>query len=80
MVETFLLRQPSVIEARVYGVRSPISGYFIAADIVVEPDADTDAARRRVLAACREGLADYQVPRMLKVVDAIEVRASGKKG
>ena len=36
--------------------------------------------RSRILAACREGLAGYQVPRVFKIVDAIAVPASGKKG
>lgn len=80
MVEQFLLRQPGVAEARVFGVPSPIAGSLVAAEIVVDRGEDPDAVRKAVLAACREGLATYQAPRILKVVDAIAVRQSGKKG
>jgi acyl-CoA synthetase (AMP-forming)/AMP-acid ligase II len=79
-VETFLLAQPGVVEARVYGVPNPVSGALVAADVVLGAGVDPAEARPRILAACREGLAGYQVPRVFKIVDAIETRASGKKG
>ena len=80
MVEQFLLSQPGVVEAHVYGVANPISGQLVAADVVLEAGLDAAATRSAILAACRESLAQYQVPRAFKVVDAIAVRASGKKG
>lgn len=79
-VETFLLKQPGVIEARVYGAPNPISGFLVAADVVLAEGVDPQAARKEILAACREGLPGYQTPRVFKIVDAIEVRESGKKG
>jgi acyl-coenzyme A synthetase/AMP-(fatty) acid ligase len=79
-VEKFLLDLPGVAEARVYGSPNPISGFLVGADVVLEPGADPAEARPRILAACREGLAGYQVPRVFKIVDAIAVGASGKKG
>lgn len=81
MVEQFLLKQAGVTEARVYGVPNPISGFLVAADVVLDKDiADADEKRGELLAACRENLAGYQVPRVFKIVDAIVVRESGKKG
>jgi len=80
MVEQFLLRQPGVVEAHVYGVSNPISGQLVAADVVIDQGLDPAAARSAILSACREHLAQYQVPRAFKVVDAILVRESGKKG
>lgn len=80
MVEQFLLRQSGVVEAFVYGVSNPISGQLVAAEVVIEPGLDPAATRSAILAACRENLAQYQVPRAFKVVDAILVRESGKKG
>lgn len=79
-IEQFLLAQPGVVEARVHGVPNPISGFLVGADVVLEQGVDAGEARPRILAACRENLAGYQVPRVFKIVDAIEVRASGKKG
>lgn len=80
MVEQFLLKQPGVMEAHVYGVANPISGQLVAADVVIEPGLDPAETRSAILTACRENLAQYQVPRAFKVVDAIAVRESGKKG
>lgn len=79
-IETFLLSLPAVVEARVYGVANPISGFLVAAEVVLAPGRDTAAARTEILAACRNQLAGYQVPRIFKIVDAIAVGASGKKG
>jgi acyl-coenzyme A synthetase/AMP-(fatty) acid ligase len=79
-VERFLLGLPGVLEARVFGVPSPISGQLVAAEVVLERGLDEAQTRAEVLAACRKHLAGYQVPRSLKLVDAVEVRASSKKG
>ncbi len=79
-IEQFLLSQPGVVEARAYGAPNPISGFLVGADVVLEQGLDAGEARPRILAACREHLAGYQVPRVFKIVEAIEVRASGKKG
>ncbi|OYW88735.1 MAG: hypothetical protein B7Z22_01755 [Hyphomonas sp. 32-62-5] len=79
-VETFLLGLDGVAEARVYGEPNPISGFIVAADIILSGDEDPRAARKRILAACRGGLAGYQVPRAVTFVDMISTGASGKKG
>jgi len=78
-IEKLIISQPGVAEARVYGVANPISGALVAADVVLSPGEDPAAARPRILAACREQLPSFQVPRVLKVVDAIETGASGEK-
>jgi acyl-coenzyme A synthetase/AMP-(fatty) acid ligase len=79
-VETVLLADPGVAEARVYGAANPVTGQLVAADLVLAAGQDPHAARTRIAAMCRERLAGYQIPRLLKFVDAIEVRESGKKG
>ena len=80
MVEQFLLQQAGVVEARVFAVPNPVSGSLVGAEIVFAEDQDHAEARARVLAAARENLASYQVPRVVKIVDQISVRESGKKG
>lgn len=79
-VETFLLGVPGVVEARVFGVPNPVSGQLVGAEVVLAAGQDPSEARVRILSACRAQLASYQLPRSLKIVDAIDVRASGKKG
>jgi acyl-CoA synthetase (AMP-forming)/AMP-acid ligase II len=79
-VESFLLGLPGVQEARVFGIPNPISGNLVAAEVALAPGVDPEQARISILAACREGLAGYQVPRSFKIVDSVKVAASGKKG
>jgi acyl-CoA synthetase (AMP-forming)/AMP-acid ligase II len=78
-IETLLLNAPGVAEARVYGIPNPISGALVAADVVLLPGREPAAARSQLIGICREQLASYQVPRVFKIVDAIETAASGKK-
>lgn len=78
-VEAVLLAMPQVSEARVYGVPNPIAGALVAADVVLKPGHDPAAAKAAISAACRVQLAGYQQPRMLRVVEQIDVMASGKK-
>lgn len=79
-VETFLLGIAGVREARVFAVPNPVAGQLVGAEVVLEPGQDPAEARPRILAECRAQLAGYQVPRSFKIVDAITVAASGKKG
>jgi acyl-coenzyme A synthetase/AMP-(fatty) acid ligase len=78
-IENFLLSQPGVVEASVYGVPNPVSGFLVGASVVLAQDQDSAAARSSILAACRANLASYQVPRIFKIVESIRVSASGKK-
>ncbi|WP_193335463.1 class I adenylate-forming enzyme family protein [Devosia beringensis] len=79
-IEAFLLKQPGVAEARVYGVPNPISGALVAAEVVLAPGVDAASTRKSIIEACRTALPSYQQPRKFTIVDAIEVKASGKKG
>jgi acyl-CoA synthetase (AMP-forming)/AMP-acid ligase II len=78
-VEAVLLSLPEVAEARVYGMKNPIAGMLVAADVVLAAGQVPAAAKAAIQAACRERLASYQQPRMLRIVDKIQVLASGKK-
>lgn len=79
-IEGFLLSLPGVVEAKVYGVPNPISGALVGADVVLGPGSEPSEAKKAILARCRAELATYQVPRVFRVVDAIQVGTSGKKG
>ncbi len=78
-VEAFLLGLDDVAEARVVGVRNQISGFIVAADVVLKPGVDPGQARDRIQAECYNRLPRAHVPRLLRVVDAIRVLESGKK-
>ena len=79
-VEKFLLGLEGVREARVFGVPNPVAGAIVGAEVVIDPERDPNATKKSILKSCREGLPGYQVPRAFKIVDAIQVKASGKKG
>ncbi|MEO3388979.1 class I adenylate-forming enzyme family protein [Mesorhizobium sp. CAU 1741] len=79
-IEKLILSVSGVAEARVYGAPNPISGALVAADVMLLPGQDPAVVRPAILAACRAQLPSFQVPRVLKIVDAITPGASGKKG
>ncbi|MEO1334502.1 MAG: fatty acid--CoA ligase family protein [Myxococcota bacterium] len=78
-VESFLLGLEDVVEARVFGVENPVAGAIVGAEVVLTAGLDAREAKKRILKACRAGMPSYQVPRVLDIVDAIKVHASGKK-
>ncbi len=79
-VETFLLSLDGVMEARVFGVPNPVAGTIVGAEVVVAAGLEAREMKKQIMRACHAGLPAYQIPRALKIVDAIQVHASGKKG
>jgi acyl-CoA synthetase (AMP-forming)/AMP-acid ligase II len=78
-VEAVISRHPSVQGARVRGLRSPITGAIVIADIVLKSGSDTfEAVRHDILEACRLALPRHKVPARLTEVAALEISASGK--
>src|SRR5262249_40255843 len=62
-VEEYLLRHPSVAQAQVVGIRSPMKGDVPVAFVQLAVGAT--AAEEDLLAYCRQGIADYKVPRRI---------------
>jgi acetyl-CoA synthetase len=81
-IEELLRGVPGVMEARVYGQPSPITGELVAAEIVLAsplPDgASPESIRAAALASCRESLESYGVPRILDIVKQIVTTSAGK--
>jgi acyl-CoA synthetase (AMP-forming)/AMP-acid ligase II len=78
-VEAVLLKVPGVAEGRVFGVKNPITGYLVGAEIVAEPGVEVAWLREKLLAAARAQLEPYKVPRVLRFVESIRVSEAGKK-
>lgn len=78
-VEAVLLKVPGVVEGRVFGVKNPITGYLVGAEIVPEAGANIEELREVLLAAARAQLEPYKVPRVLRFVESIRVSEAGKK-
>jgi acyl-coenzyme A synthetase/AMP-(fatty) acid ligase len=78
-VEAFLVAVDGVAEARVSGVPNPITGQVLVAEIVCSPGSDPNEVRETVSRKCRAMLPSHKVPRVVRVVDSIDIAASGKK-
>ena len=79
-IEAVINRHPAVRMSLVKARRSPITGAIAVADVVLNEDADSDGAamRESILATCRDNLAPFKVPAMLKFVPALNVTVAGK--
>ncbi|MFM6128089.1 MAG: AMP-binding protein, partial [Sphaerospermopsis kisseleviana] len=81
-VEEVLRGVSGVVEARVYGQPSAITGELVAAEIVLAdplPAGSTpEGIRAAALAACRDSLEPHGVPRILDLVKRVTTTSAGK--
>lgn len=81
-VEEMIRGVPGVVEARVYGLPSAVTGELVAGEIVLsEPlpeGATPESVRAAVLKACRDTLEPHSVPRILDLVKQIATTPAGK--
>ena len=75
-VEEVLYAHPAVVEAVVAGIPHDVLGEDVGAWVVLFEGSDTSAADLR--AFMLERLADYKVPRQLRIIDRLPRNASGK--
>ena len=74
-VEDVLTEHPNVKDARVYGRKHKLLGNLISAEV----QALGDVSEKELIDYCRQHLASYKVPRMVKLVDEIAIGNTGKK-
>jgi len=77
-VEHMLLQVPGVLDSRVFGLPSVITGSVVATEIVTEVS-DHDGLRRAIIAHLRGRLEAHKIPRIVRFVPSIPVSQSGKK-
>ena len=75
-VEEVLYAHPDVVEAVVAGIPHDVLGEDVGAWVVLSEGSDTTATDLR--AFLLERLADYKVPRQLRIIDRLPRNASGK--
>jgi acyl-CoA synthetase (AMP-forming)/AMP-acid ligase II len=73
-IEAVLLEHPAVAEAAAFGVADAKYGEEVWAAVVLKGDADADALK----AFCRARLADFKVPKQIRIVSALPKNATGK--
>jgi acyl-CoA synthetase (AMP-forming)/AMP-acid ligase II len=82
-VEAAINRHPAVWASLVRARKNPITGAIVAADVVLKDSSIQDGARvaqteREIIALCRENVAPYKVPAMIRFVPTLAVSESGK--
>lgn len=78
VVESAVRQVPGIAEARVVGHPSSLTGNIVKATIVVAPGFDPDAVKAELMRHCRTALPKPMVPRVVEVVDRIDVTPSQK--
>jgi acyl-CoA synthetase (AMP-forming)/AMP-acid ligase II len=78
-VEAVLLGHGSVALARVYALKSTITGALVAADVVPESGTDNpQQLKSDILAHCRAQLPIFKVPAIIKLVSDLTLSYAGK--
>jgi len=73
-IENFLLRHPDVVQAAVIGIPDQRLGEVGMAFVVVSGDTSGDD----IIEWSRNEMANYKVPRVVEIVDALPLTATGK--
>ena len=77
-IEELVRQVPGVVEARVHGVASPITGELVAMELVAADGLDAEGVRSAVLERCRSELEAHAVPRVVDMVAQIATTPAGK--
>lgn len=73
-IDNVLLAHPAVAEAAAFGVPDSKYGEVVEAVVVLKGDADPESLRR----FCRERLAEFKVPKVIRIVSGLPRNAMGK--
>ena len=73
-IEYVLLEHPAVLDAVAFGVPDAKYGEEVWAAVVLKGDSDTD----QLQAFCRTRLADFEVPKVIRIISALPKNAMGK--
>ena len=77
-VERVIRAVPGVSDVRVFGKRSSIAGELVACEIVPDAGHDRDALKESVVRTCRDHLSSPQQPRIVRLVERIDLSVAGK--
>jgi acyl-CoA synthetase (AMP-forming)/AMP-acid ligase II len=77
-VEEVIRQVPGVVDARVHGVASPITGELVAVELVLAPEVLPDQLRQAMLERCRSELEPHALPRVITFTDQIATTPAGK--
>jgi len=75
-VEFILEQYPGVLRARVYADHHPLVGEIVAAELV--PEGEALLVVEDIISYCRKYLASFKLPQRIRIVEEVEMTASGK--
>jgi acyl-coenzyme A synthetase/AMP-(fatty) acid ligase len=80
-IEAVINRHESVRMSRALSRRSPITGAIVVADVVLADCANTschEKIRGEILSRCKDSLAAYKVPAVIRFIERLDVTPAGK--
>lgn len=77
-IEGIMLRHPSISQVAVVGVPDARLGEVGCAFVVPRPGQDASDLPERLIAWSRDEMANYKVPREVRIVESLPLNASGK--
>jgi HIP---CoA ligase len=77
-IEGILLRHPSVSQVAVVGIPDSRLGEVGCAFVVARPGVETDGLPESLASWAKDEMANYKVPREVRIIDALPLNASGK--
>ena len=79
-IRHMLLEHPDVLEARVYGKKSPLTGMLLLADVQLYTNIDEEAGKKSIMTFINEKLQPKDRPRIVYIVNEIHTDITGKIG
>jgi len=77
-VEALMFRHPAIQEACVIAAQDDYRGETVKAVVVLRASHQGQVSEEEIVAWCREHMAVYKVPRLVRFVDALPKSGSGK--
>ncbi len=77
-VESMLARHPGISQVSVVGVADARLGEVGFAFVVARPEVDTALLPEQIIAWAKDKMANYKVPRQVRIVESLPLNASGK--
>lgn len=78
VVENVIRSVEGIADVRVYGKSSSIAGQLVACEIVVDKGCGRDRIKQALIQQCSQSLDTFQQPRVIRIVDSINLTTSSK--